>query len=332
MKLNNFVFISLNIVLYLLSFISNAQQLSFNKVLREGGYDFSYQWLDHNKSKQSIQFTLTQEALFDRFRNLKSYQPAFAEKKILRRIKKEIKKAPIPQVQVFFHQKNSANAFEVKGRDEEKVALAYQKLVNIEQSVTREYFKNNYYQHFINHDQTSGIKINHVDIANASVDDLKPLKPIILEKVSIKNIRKVSNYVISFVQNIPYNTLESRVTSSGAGFNPPTKVLWENQGDCDSKMTLTAAILRALMPRIDMALIYIDKHAFIGISIPAESDEMSINFQGVDYLLAEPTGPAVLPLGKLAPESEMAINQGRYMIENYHEVVSTSIPLESTKD
>jgi hypothetical protein len=121
------------------------------------------------------------------------------------------------------------------------------------------------------------------------------------------------------------STLESRITSSGSGFNPPLQVLWENQGDCDSKMTLTAALLRALMPRIDMTLIYIDGHAFIGIDIPGQANEVTIEHNEVKYLLAEPTGPALLPLGTLAPESELAINQGHYIAQDYHEVLSNEV-------
>jgi hypothetical protein len=120
------------------------------------------------------------------------------------------------------------------------------------------------------------------------------------------------------VQSIPYSPLESRITSSGAGFNPPAKLLWENQGDCDSKMTLSATILRALMPRIDMVMIYIDQHALIGIAITGEAGEMTIDYQGITYLLAEPTGPALYPLGTLTPESELAVDQGRYIAEAFH--------------
>lgn len=321
LKFNYIFSITLSFLSILLPFLSQAQQLAFNKIVKDDSYQFNYQWLDHNNEQQAISFMLTQEALFERFRNFKSYQAPFAEKSILRNIKRTLHQHPIAGVQVYYRQKNGKFVLEVKGQDDKKVAQAYQQLRKVEQQAAKDFFSDNYYQHFVTHDLISGIKVNHVDIANSSVLDLKPLKPIILEKVSIKNIRKVSNYVLGFVQNIPYSTLESRLTSSGAGFNPPTKVLWENQGDCDSKMTLTAAILRALMPRIDMALVYIDNHAFIGIAIPAEGDEVSINYQGVDYLLAEPTGPALLPLGRLAPESEMAVNQGRYVVENYHEVM-----------
>lgn len=301
---------------------AQAQQLSFSKTPVEQGYNFQYQWLDHHKTEQSMHFTLNKEGLFERFRDFKTYQSSYAQKTILRRIKKKMQKKPIPGVQIFYRQQQGRFLIEAKGLDRKKVAEAYRTLARLEREVTEKYLKDSYYQPFTNHEQINGIKVDHVSIANDSVADLKSLKPLILEHVSIQNIRKVTNYVLSFVQSIPYSTLESRLTSSGAGFNPPLQLLWENQGDCDSKMTLTAALLRALMPRIDMALIYIDGHAFIGINIPAEAGEVTIEHNEVSYLLAEPTGPALLPLGTLAPESELAINQGHYTAQDYHEVLS----------
>jgi len=295
-----------------------AKQISFSKQPQENHYIFNYQWLDHDNQSQSMSFALTKPALFERFRMLRPYQSEFAQKTIMRTVKKQLRKEPLNGAQAFFLQQNGQMVVQVKGREDKNVALAYKKVKEIEQAAISKYFKKNYYQLFSTHDEQSGVKINHTNIANDSVADFKVLKPIILDKVSIKNIRKVTNFVLSFVQNIPYSTLESRITSSGAGFNSPAKLLWENQGDCDSKMTLTATILRALMPRIDMVMVYIDKHAFIGIAIPAIAGEMTIEHQGVSYLLGEPTGPALYRLGELAPESELAVDQGRYVAEAYH--------------
>ncbi|GAW94498.1 MULTISPECIES: hypothetical protein [Colwellia] len=309
-------------LLPLLMVKGQAQQLSFNKTQVEQGYRFHYQWLDHSKIKQEISFTLTSAGLFERFRNFKNYQNSYAQKTILRRIKKHMQKNPIAGVQIHYRQQQNNFIIEARGLDKNNVSKAYQELARVEAKITREYLKETYYQAFSNHEQLSGIKVDHVSMANDSVADLKALKPIILEQVSIENIRKATNYVLGFVQSIPYDTLESRLTSSGAGFNPPLQLLWQNQGDCDSKMTLTAALLRALMPRIEMVLIYIDGHAFIGINIPAEAGEVTIEYEQIIYLLAEPTGPALLPLGQLAPESELAINQGHYIAENYHEVIA----------
>ena len=309
------------ILLYLsllLAGSTEAKQVSFTKKPQDDNFIFKYQWLDHDNQPQSMNFALTKPALFERFRMLKSYQSEFAQKTIMRTVKKQLRKKPLKGAQAFFVQENGQMVVQVKGQKDENVALAYQEVKEIEQEAIAQYFKKNYFQLFSTHEQRSGVKVNHTSIANDSVADFKVLKPIILEKVSIKNIRKVTNFVLSFVQSIPYSTLESRITSSGAGFNPPAKLLWENQGDCDSKMTLTATILRALMPRIDMAMIYIDKHAFIGIAIPADAGEMTIEHQGVNYLLGEPTGPALYKLGRLAPESELAVNQGAYVAEAFH--------------
>jgi hypothetical protein len=295
-----------------------AKQINFSKQLDGDNYRFNYQWLDHEKQQQSMSFLLTKPALFERFRMLKTYQNEFAQKTIMRTVKKRLRKEPLEGAQAFFLQQNGKTVIQVKGLEDEKVAHAYKKVKDIEQEAIGQYLKKNYYQFFTTPEQQSGVKVNHTSVANDSVADFKELKPIILDKVSIQNIRKVTNFILAFVQSIPYATLESRITSSGAGFNPPAKLLWENQGDCDSKMTLTATMLRALMPRIEMAMIYIEQHAFIGIAIPANAGEMTIDHQGVSYLLAEPTGPALYKLGALAPESELAVNQGRYVVEAFH--------------
>lgn len=302
----------------LFSYLAQAKQISFSNQSQDDQHVFSYQWLDHDEQLQSMSFALTKPALFERFRILKPYQNEFAHKIIMRAVKKQLRKQPLNGAQAFFQQENGKMVVQVKGLNDEDVARAHQEIKIIEQEAITEYYKKNYYQPFTNHDQQTGIKVDHVAIANDSVADFKVLKPIILEKVSIKNIRKVTNYVLSFVQSIPYSTLTSRISSSGSGFNSPAKLLWENQGDCDSKMALTATILRALMPRIDMAMVYIDKHAFIGIAIPANAGEMTIEYEGINYLLGEPTGPALYRLGKLAPESELAVNQGRYVAEAFH--------------
>ena len=305
-----------------------AEQINYAKQAQDKQYVFSYRWLDHQKKPQDISFNLSKAALFERFRMLKSYKSEFAQKSILRAIKKQLQQQPLKGAQAFFQQRDGKTSIQVKGLDERDVNLAYQKIKMLEQQATDKYFKKNYYQAFTNHDGQVGIKVNHIDVANNSVADFKSLKNIILAKVSIKNIRQVSNYVLGFVQSIPYSTLESRISSSGAGFNPPAKLIWENQGDCDSKMALTATLLRALMPRIDMAMFYIEQHAFIGIAIPVQAGEMMVEHQGVKYVLAEPTGPALYPLGTIAPESELAINQGRYVVEAYHSDGSIEIPDE----
>ena len=293
-----------------------ANQLNFSKVENAESYQFNYQWLDLNNTQQSLSFALSKPSLFNKFRNFKRFKPQLAERKIGKMVVKHLRKHPIQNVQVSYNTRNEN--IELKSTNNNDLTMAQYKINELEKKYTTEYLNSNFYHQFITHNNLEAIKPDHVKFATLSVADLKDIKPLILEKVSIKNIRKATDYVLSFIQSIPYSRLESRIDSAGAGFNPPLKVLWENQGDCDSKVTLTAALLRTLMPRIKMVLVFIDNHALIGIEVEPEGDEITIQLNEVTYLLAEPTGPAKLALGTVGNVSELAILQGQYVAEEFY--------------
>ena len=294
-----------------------AEQLNFTKKTIDDDVLFTYQWLDQAKQPQSMQFAISKVQIFDHFRNFKSYQALHTKQFIDQKLRKELTKNPIPNVEINFSGYANNLQIELKAENQSDIDQANKKITLLEKELMAEHLANNFYTQFLSFDNRLGIKPDHVRIANESVMDFKPVKPIILENVSIQNVRKVSNYVLGFIQSIPYSTLESRVTSTGAGFNPPLQTLWQNQGDCDSKVTLTAAIFRALMPRIKMLMVFIDNHALLAINIPPEGDELTIKYEDLDYILAEPTGPAMMRVGELAPESEFAIRNGRYYAEAF---------------
>lgn len=294
-------------------FSAKAKQLYFDKIEQTDSYQFNYQWLGHQQQTQSIRFNLAKSALFEKFRNFRTYKPKLAKRYVSRNIVNYFRKNPINNIQINYNKKTGYIA--IRGTDLNKVNEVKVELQTLQNSFTEKYLKKTHYQAFTNYDGKQALKPDHVAFATLSADDLKPLKSLILETVSIQNIRQVTDYVLGFVQSIPYSTLNSRVESSGAGYNPPLKLLWENQGDCDSKVTLTAALLRTLMPRIKMTLVFIDNHALIGIDVNAKQGELTITENGTTYLLAEPTGPALLPLGTISNISELAITQGQYIAE-----------------
>lgn len=313
MKLFHFSFF----LILLFTAQSHAAQLNYSRVPEGDSYRFNYRWTDQNQQNQSMTFALTKEALFGRFRDFRVYKAKFAEQYVARQIKKALTENPLPDVQVNFIKRRDKISIDIKGSKPTAIQSAYAEIAQMEKKLSQEFLRDNYYQEFTTHDQVSAIKPNHTLIAQSSVNDLKVLRDPILGTVSIKNIRKVTNYTLGFIQSIPYSTLESRVTASGAGFNPPLKLLWENQGDCDSKVTLTGAILRTLMPRIKMVFVFIEQHALIGIDIPPRDGETTVTVEGTTYVLAEPTGPAMYALGKIAPGSELAINNGHYTAEKF---------------
>ena len=295
-----------------------AKQIDFNKTLIDDHFQFNYQWEDHLKRPQNIRFNLSKKSIYNRYRNFAIYQPKLAHEYVNKAIRKHLKKSPIKGVDVSFMRNGDKFSAQLKGKNNTLLQQANIKISQLEKRYFQAYLDKKHFHQFSTHHQTIGIKPNHIRIAEESVSDLKPLKAIILEKSSVKNIRKVSNFVLSFIQSIPYSTLISRTTSSGAGFNPPLKILWENQGDCDSKVTLAAALLRALMPRIKMAFIYIDNHALLGIALDIKNNDVTVAHQGTTYVLSEPTGPAILALGTISGESEQAILNGHYSLETFH--------------
>ncbi len=314
----NLKFSHLLLIFYLtvLNF-ANAEQLLFSRKDLGEKMQFNYRWLDNKHAEQSMSFALNKTDLFTHFRQFKNYKREFSDAYIHKALKKQLQKQPLPEVQIEFSQKNGHLSVNIRGKNQAKVNHAYQTIAKLEQQYLDQYLAQNNYHRFTTHNGINAIKPDHVAIAAQSVADLKILKAIILEKVSVQNIRKVTNYVLGFVQNIPYSTLESRATSSGAGFSPPLNLIYQNQGDCDSKVTLTATILRALMPRINMIIIYIDQHALLGINIQPQSDEISIVEQGITYVLAEPTGPALYSLGQVAPFSKNSVLGGLYSAEQF---------------
>lgn len=304
------------LAVYFLSHHALSEQLHFSKVEKNDYYQFNYQWLDHQKQARSMKFALSKQALFNRFRNFSVYKPELASQYISKNIVRHFKKNPIDNVTILYD--NQTKSIELKGSNLHSFNQAQETITELNKKLTDTYLKRRWYHTFTTVSGETAIKPDHVTFAAESANDLKVMKPIILDKVSIQNIRKVTDYVMSFVQSIPYSELNSRVSSSGAGFNPPLKLLWENQGDCDSKVTLTAAILRSLMPRVKMVLVFIDNHALIGIDVLAKGGETTITLEGTTYLLGEPTGPAMLPLGVLDEVSELAISQEQYTVEKFH--------------
>lgn len=307
------------VVILILNF-SNAtwaEQVQFNKKNVDDYVQFNYRWIDQTQQLQSLSFAIDKVMIFDRFRNFKRYNAIYAKQYVDQKIRQSLVKSPIPNVSVNFLGYGENLHIELQGKNQADIDKAYSTITQLEKDFMLEQLEQNYYTQFMSFDNQLAIKPDHARFAHTSVADFSALKDIILEKFPEQDIREVTNYVLGFVQSIPYSTLESRTTSTGAGFNPPLQTLWQNQGDCDSKVTLIAAIYRALMPRIKMMLVFIDNHALLAMNIEPNADELTITVDEVNYILVEPTGPAMMKIGEVSADSEFAIRNGRYYAEPF---------------
>ena len=99
-------------------------------------------------------------------------------------------------------------------------------------------------------DGAAAIKQDHVRIALESRSELAPLAEQLKQQGSTETEarQKTVAHMLDFVQSIP---ISCSTASRGAreGLLSPRQVLEQNQGDCDSKVTLMAAMLAQLFPR-----------------------------------------------------------------------------------
>ena len=100
---------------------------------------------------------------------------------------------------------------------------------------------------------------------------------------------------LAFIQNIPYDPVAAGRPDNG--FEVPSIFLVQNKGDCDTKTVAMASLLGTLLPRVATVIVIIPGHpghAILGAALPLQAGERSLHYEGRDYLLMEPVGPALM--------------------------------------
>lgn len=200
-----------------------------------------------------------------------------------------------------------------RGVSEAEMMRISKMLQNVQEQALTEFAGARFYQRIDN----THIMPDHVRIALRYVPAMAPLAAAVRNSLqnerNFRDIRKTINFVLHFYQSIPYDKLEDRYTSNGAGFETPYTLLVGNKGDCDSKAVAMAATLRAIYPDLPLIFVYARDHAFIGIGIRQGPRDFALaGKDGNAYVLADPTGPAMLDLGEAAEDSLEDIRQGKY--------------------
>lgn len=269
---------------------------------------FAYQFaLDGQQ--QTLQFDISKEVLSGHFRNFRRFEPRLIEAQLWRDFKEHT--SAYPAVQLRQGPPGQRLQFTLQGKDNQLVTRLRQELQQL--SVTRlQYYLEQefYYQQKL----PSGPQViipDHLRIMQQSLSDIAPVATAIKQQLPNASTRDYIAFISSWLQQIPYSSLEDR--SNGAGFSPPLKLLRENRGDCDSKAVVLAALIRLLSPDTKIVILYLPKHAMLGIEVPQEqlqqADE-TVTLQGTRYLLADATGPANLKPGEIAPHYRIYTRNG----------------------
>lgn len=299
-----------------LCFFAQAQQLQFDKTESEDSITLQYRWRDHFDHVQQLQFSLPKAEIQAQYVNTKSYRYEIAQRYVYISLLKEIQKIDPREARIRLQKLGNDIRVSVSSDSGEMVNKWRSMMQNKQTEAFDQYLDDNHYVRFQTHLGEEGVKHDHVQYLQDSIALLMPVAQAIYAKLeSGTDARDYVNLLLGWIQSIPYDTLENRMVSNGAGYSSPLQVLLNNQGDCDSKTVLLATLMRALLPQISMQMVFLPNHALLAANLPHRDNERIIEINKMRFMLLEPTGPAMLLAGQVASISEQAINSARYVTE-----------------
>ncbi|APE03734.1 hypothetical protein BM526_02800 [Alteromonas mediterranea] len=295
---------------------AGAEQLKFKKAQSESGVLFSYEWRDMDSTRQSITFELPHTAIKAAPTQQANYRPKIAQRYVTVALMEEAKKVNPKEARVKIIPKRDSIDIQVKGADEDKVEAILSNLKAVQQEAYNAYLDEYYFTRFTTLFNQKAIKPDHTRYAAESVKPLVAASQAFYEKVNAQSdSRAYFSLILSWLQSIPYDTLEDRVVSNGSGYAPPINVLMQNVGDCDSKAVLASSMVRAFLPSTKMIMVFLPNHALLGIALTPMVGDRTIVHDGETYVLYDPTGPALIPFGQVSEDTKRYIVTGRYQVE-----------------
>ena len=303
--------------LFIFAFIHlsvNAQQLAFRKEKQQSDIHFRYTWQDHQEQNTELEFSLPLRQI--NRQQHKKFIPELAQQYVYIELHKAARKIDPREARVQIQHRGQDILIQVNSRSNNLLAKWQLLMAQSQEKAFDQYLEENYYSHFQSYIGKKGVKPDHLRYIKENQAVLLPIAKAVYDKLpSNSETRAYVNLVLSWVQSIPYNELENRITSNGAGYLPPLSVVANNQGDCDSKTVLMASLIRSLLPDVNMTMVFLPGHALLGVVLPFRNDEQTLDVNGLEYLLMEPTGPAKIPLGEIAISSARAIAGNMHSIE-----------------
>lgn len=288
----------------------------FNKTLDAEKTLYSYQWQDHLGQTRNLQFTFDNKGAADQHSKTTRYQSELAKRYVFLALQKAALQVDPREASIQVQRLGKDIRVRVSSREPDNVQRWQTTMAKEEKSAYARYLKEHYYTVFRDAFGREGVKPDHLRYATESLQFMLPIAKAFYEQVqSNSDSREYVKLLLSWVQSIPYDKLQNRITSNGAGFYSPSALLDNNKGDCDSKSTLLIALLRSLLPKTSLALIYLPNHALVGVALPHRENEKTLMLNGTEFMLMEPTGPALLALGMIGANSRLAIDRGLFSYE-----------------
>ncbi|MBI2387406.1 MAG: hypothetical protein HYV14_15565 [Elusimicrobia bacterium] len=165
------------------------------------------------------------------------------------------------------------------------------------------------------------VTVDMPDLVRKNAPMIKPLS-LTFEKIAAQRRYRsgdIIGAVLSFVQTAMHYKQPDPVfrDKHTGGVLPPITAVLVGWGDCDTKTGLAASIL-SNWAQMKMVGVGVPGHYLMGVLLIPEKGDIFLEYQGLQYVLVEPTGPAWLPPGQVGEETMHLLN-GRdgYKIEPF---------------
>jgi hypothetical protein len=308
------IFFLLLLVISSLQFVASAQQSNFSKTSKSLNTEFNYNWR-HQDREYQLSFIIDTATLYAMPPSPPNYSLKVFQDKVYLEVMHAASKIDAKVANIDIKKNSSGLSFNVSSRYTNQAQLVLDELKIVHDKAQEAYWSDNF---FIKYSSATGadiIRHDHAKYTSLSSNSLYPIVEAIKNmQTNPQDIREFIHIALAWIQSIPYNKLEDRLSSNGSGFVSPRDLLIQNQGDCDSKSTLMAALLKAYKQNIDLHMVYLPKHALLAINLRAKDDEMTLRYQGEEYILLEPTGPAQLSLGKVADTTKLSLQNRQFTL------------------
>ncbi len=316
---HNGAFFWLSLSFLLLFSSSSLAQSFFQLDEKDNQLHFSYHWDDFDGNQNAIEFSAHKKDFLEPLKRYRGFNRERSQRELSRQLNRYIRQQNWRGIQAkLTPRQQSVQLVTSRARNQEQQTQLEQYKRRLREYYNErwiDYLDSNFYESISLPPGERGIIPDHAAIASEMENVIKPLINAIGEQLGDNTQRNYINYVTSFLQQIPYNELTNKLDSRGDGFTPPNQLIYYNQGDCDSKVTLMTAIMRNIINNAKMAIIYLPEHAVFGINISKRDSDTTIEHEGIQYVLVDVTGPAAMPAGTVGEDTEFHIRTGQYTVK-----------------
>jgi hypothetical protein len=278
-----------------------GQQTHFSIDRGEETWAFDMAWTNAKQKARSAQFKLDAGSIQADVDTLLMFQKADAHEAIIAAVRKYTKTLKGVDITVKVDRSGNLNISGTGKR--KKLKAAAKEIKRIQEAALKAYMREHGFTHV-----KGKITPVHAKHAYRYADKVRPIAEA-LGAGEIKR-RTYAARALTFVQSSPYE--KGQKGKADKGFRLPLSVLANNMGDCDSKATLYLSLLKAAHPGLDTTIVYIPGHAFVGLGLKPRKGDVTFKARGKTWVMAEPVGPALAPLGDGDKRSKARARKGRF--------------------